>query len=235
MIKVSIVEDAPQDQDMLRTLIDEWNNEHGHIIGYKVYPDAVSFLENGAMNSDIVFMDIRMPHMNGMDAAEKLREMNSYPILIFLTTLAGYAIRGYSVDAMDFVLKPIEKEKFTKTFERAIKRLEQKKRYISLNTKGATRRVATDEVTFIEAFAHDKIFHVGNSTFTVYDDMEKIMNELPPEFVRCHRSYIVNLRCVEAVGKDTVKLIGETTLIPVSRNRREQLVDALTEFYAKNM
>lgn len=235
MIKVSIVEDTPQDQDTLLTLINEWNDEHGHIIDCKVYTDAVSFLENGAMDSDIVFMDIRMPHINGMDAAEKLREMNSYPILIFLTTLAGYAIRGYTVDAMDFVLKPIKKEKFTKIFERALKQLEQKKTYISLNTKGAARRVATDEVTFIEAFAHDKIFHIGSSTFTVYDDMEKIMDELPPEFIRCHRSYIINLRCVETVGKDTVKLVGEDTLVPVSRNRREQLLDALTEFYAKNM
>ena len=235
MIRVAIVEDMEQDRDWLISLIAEWRDVHGKNIEIDTYSDAAAFLEKGAKNADIIFMDIRMPHMSGMEAAGKLRAVNDHSVLIFLTTLAGYAIKGYAVDAMDFIVKPIKRERFAHTFEKAIRLCEGKKKYITIQAKDQTLRINTDEILYIEAVAHDKVYHTGTQVYSVNEDMERLLGSLPAEFVRCHRSYIVNLKNIESVGKDAVKLAGSDTLIPVSRNRRDELISALTKYYAGNM
>lgn len=235
MIRVAIVEDTEPDRDRLVSLIAQWRAVHDRDIVIDLYPDAVDFLERGAENADIVFMDIRMPHMSGMEAAGRLRAVNAHSILIFLTTLAGYAIKGYAVDAMDFIVKPIRREHFTHTFEKAVRLCEGKKKLITLQTKDQILRIDTDEILYIEAFAHDKVYHIGAQVYSVNEDMNHLLGSLPAEFVRCHRSYIVNLKNIESIGKDAVKLAGSDTLIPVSRNRREELISALTKYYAGNM
>lgn len=235
MIRIAIVEDSAQDRDWLVALIAGWRDTHGKNIVTDTYPDAVTFLEKGAENADIVFMDIRMPHISGMEAAESLRAVNHHSVLIFLTTLAGYAIKGYAVDAMDFIVKPIKHDRFVHTFEKAIRLCEREKKCITIQVRDQTRRINTDEILYIEAFAHNKVYHTETQTYSVNEDMEHLLGSLPAEFVRCHRSYIVNLKNIESVGKDTVRLVGRDTLIPVSRNRREELISALTKYYAGNM
>ena len=174
MIKVSIVEDSKEERKELRTFIEEWNAEKGGILVCSEYSNAVSFLEKGAMDTDIVFMDIRMPKMTGMKAAEELRKVNSYSALIFLTSFAGYAIRGYSVGAMDYILKPIKRERFTEVLEKAIKSLGKKRAYLPIETKEGLRQVAVDEIKYIEAYSHDKIFHVDKTTFAAQYDMDTL-------------------------------------------------------------
>lgn len=232
MIRVAIVEDTKPDSDRLVALIDEWKALHNTSIVTNVYPDAVAFLEQGMEDADIIFMDIRMPHMSGMEAARRLREVNTHSILIFLTTLAGYAIKGYAVDAMDFIVKPIKPERFATIFEKAVRLCERKKDHIAINIKDHVLRVNTDEILYIESFAHSKIYHIGSRAYSVQEDMDNLLSKLPPGFFRCHRSYIVNLKNVEFIGKDTIKLAGYDLFIPVSRNRRSELVAAITKYYA---
>lgn len=235
MIRVAIVEDTQSDRDWLLALIGEWDAVYKKEIAVDIYSDAVSFLQKGAVNSNIIFMDIRMPQMSGMAAAQKLREVNADSVLIFLTTLAGYAIKGYAVNAMDFIVKPISRERFFHTFERAVGLWEKKKQYIVIQTKDQVLKVSTDEVLYIEASAHDKVYHVGTETYCVSEDMNHLLNTLPDEFVRCHRSYIVNLKNIAFIGKDSVKLAGSDAFVPVSRNRRDELIAALTKYYAGTM
>ena len=124
MIRIALIEDESEAKDLFVANLDRYSKEHG--IGFTVahFCNAMTFLESYKPVYDIVFMDIRMPDMNGLDAAHRLRQLDPSVILIFLTNLSQYAVRGYEVNALDFIVKPISYYVLVLKLERALHRLE---------------------------------------------------------------------------------------------------------------
>ena len=111
-IQIAIVEDDKLASDTIKEYILRYGKENSLQFGISQYSDAVGLLDQYSAEYDIIFMDIQMPYMNGMDAAHRLRTLDQKVILIFTTSLAQYAIEGYSVDAMAYLLKPINYYEF---------------------------------------------------------------------------------------------------------------------------
>ena len=107
MYRIAIVEDEEQDYLRAQGYLNRYGQEKNISFNIQRYESAEVFLTNYQSQHDIVFMDIRMGGMDGMRAARKLREMDQAVILIFLTSLAQYAVQGYEVDALDYILKPL--------------------------------------------------------------------------------------------------------------------------------
>ena len=105
--KIAIVEDEPKAADTLDAMLAQYAEENGVSIETSKYQNAVVFLSNYSARFDIIFMDIEMPHLSGMECAEKLREIDNSTLLIFATNLANMAAQGYSVDAFDFIVRHI--------------------------------------------------------------------------------------------------------------------------------
>lgn len=239
MIRVAIVEDNQADAKMLSSLIAAWCAENeSESISCIVYSDAVKFLEQGSMTSDIVFMDIEMPFMNGMDAAAQFRKYNRDAILIFATRAVKYAVRGYAVDAIGYLVKPIGKESFSDVFEKAIRlhlnRSRQQALVIKVND--GMVKVITDQILYIEAASHQLSIVTEDKTYQVWGGIDKIKESLPGEFVACHRGYIVNLKHIDNVKKDGLSIVGKPgLLIPVSRQKRTEFLEMLTKYYTQAM
>ena len=120
MYRALIVEDDPQAAETLRAHLERYAAERGTSFSVEILPSALEFLE-GTRPADVVFMDIGLPGVSGMEAAEVMRQTDELTPLIFVTDLAQYAVRGYQVDALDFMVKPVTYEDFALRMGRAMR------------------------------------------------------------------------------------------------------------------
>lgn len=123
MIQIAIAEDSIEEQQRLLTNLKRYVDENKMMFQFSVYDNALTFLEERKA-FDIVFMDIIMPHITGMEAAMRLRQYDERVVLIFVTTTAQFAAKGYEVDALDYILKPVSYERLTMKLRKAIEVVE---------------------------------------------------------------------------------------------------------------
>jgi DNA-binding LytR/AlgR family response regulator len=151
MRRIAIVDDQESAVVSLETCLEKYGQEHGEVFQVQVFSDGFSFLDSYQPEYDIVFMDIDMPGMNGLKAAHRLREKDELTELIFVTNLAHYAINGYEVRALDFVVKPVQYKKFSYKLERALRMLPQKDRaVIMLKTDRGMIAVEQNDIIYVE-------------------------------------------------------------------------------------
>ena len=127
MLRVAVAEDNPKDRERLLSFLKKYGEEKDVQIEVAEYTDGSELLDQYRPCYDVIFLDVEMPQMDGMKAAEKIRETDEEVILIFITNMAKYAIRGYEVQALDYVLKPVKYEAFTVKMDK-VKRLAEKKK-----------------------------------------------------------------------------------------------------------
>ena len=120
MLEIAIVEDEENYRNVLCEYLKKYEQETGQEIHMSVFTDGDEIVENYTAKYDIILMDIEMQFMNGMDAARKIREVDKAVIIIFITNMAQYAIQGYEVDALDYILKPISYFAFSQRIQRAV-------------------------------------------------------------------------------------------------------------------
>lgn len=231
-VRAVIAEDNPSDAARLRGYLDRYSEEHGTLFSVRAYPDAVSFTEKYEPGSDIIFMDIEMPDMNGMEASRRVRMYDRDVIIIFVTNMAQYALKGYEVGAFDFIVKPVSYGDFSFKLTRALEKLERSGGGVSImaRTRRGVFKVEAAETKYVEIADHSLIYHTvkGDVTATGHlYEIEPIL--LGAGFVRCNRCYLVNLRYVEYAEDNTVSL-GDGVVLQISRNRRKEFYDALTSY-----
>lgn len=234
MIRIAIVEDCRADSDLIVSYIKKYSLETGEEVKWRVFCTADEFvaLYDSADLADVIFMDIEMPGINGMEAAERLRAIDAGVFLIFVTNIAQYAVRGYRVDAMDYFIKPIGYPDFRKrmlmisarkrTALRGVKK-------IKVTTAGGARFIPVRDIFYIESDNHVLTYHTA---YGIFSSREKSMKQLEGEiggygFTRCNVCYLVNLeKCVEICGDEVT--VGSTVL-SISRGRRKKFIDALAK------
>ena len=174
-------------------------------------------------------MDIDMPGMDGLSTAEQLRR--SYPdaILIFTTRLSQCAIRGYEVDAIGFLVKPVTLPGLTVKLNKAFKRVEYRQSKICLKTKDSILFLEKNEIYYAEGSNHHVIYHTAQGEFPVRSSLQEAEEQLGAEFSRSSHSYIANLGFVTMVGKNDVTVHGEA--IPLSRAMRRDFLNAVNRYY----
>lgn len=151
MLRVAVAEDNPKDRERLLSFLKKYGEEKDVQIEVAEYTDGSELLDQYRPCYDVIFLDVEMPQMDGMKAAEKIRETDEEVILIFITNMAKYAIRGYEVQALDYVLKPVKYEAFTVKMDK-VKRLAEKKKdkSISIKTGTATHRLLLSHIQYVE-------------------------------------------------------------------------------------
>lgn len=230
MIRIALVEDDALCRQQTLEYAERYSKENGAEVKIDCFSDGLAFLENYSSDYTVVFMDIEMPFMNGLNVAKKLREKDEFVPLIFMTNMAQYAIKGYAVNAIDYVVKPVAYGTFSDKLKKAVKVSEKYTDYnFTVTKKDGKLRLQTSEIYYIEVINHKLIYHTLNGNVENSGSLTAVEKDMAKyNFSRCNTCYLVNLRFVTAVNENTV-WVGKDALA-VSRSRKKSFFSDLAAY-----
>ncbi len=228
-----ILDDDPLSRKIVEGFIEK--TEILNLIGSFENPsDSFQLFEKGEEPIDLIFLDVEMPEMSGL---EFLNTLDSPPMIIIISGQEKYALEAYEYDVIDYLLKPLSISRFYKAITKAQKRFQEKEsisKYpeeIFIKKKNSTLvRLRYDDILWVEALENYVTVNTFKEKFTIHFTMKAIENKLPSEkFKRVHRSYIVNIHQIEQIEDNNViiKVNSGTKVIPIGKSYRDNLMNDL--------
>jgi DNA-binding LytR/AlgR family response regulator len=231
MINLAIVEDEDSYAQQLSEYIEKYQSESGNQFKITRFKDGDEITNGYRSQFDIILMDIEMKLMDGMTAAEEIRRFDSDVVIMFITNMTNYAIRGYQVDALDYVLKPVSYFAFSQKLDRAIGKIKRSSNIISIDMPTGVKKLDIDNIFYIESEGHNLNFHTSGGDFTIRAKLSDFEIQLTPyDFFRSNKGYLVNLKYVDGVENGACQIAGKQLLI--SRSRKSDFMSALTNYMA---
>lgn len=230
MLKIAIVDDEQVYIDQIQEYIGQYGQEKNREIQTEAFSDGDGLLADYSRRFDIILLDIEMDEMNGMDVAREIRKTDQNVVLVFITNMAQYAINGYEVGALDYVLKPINYYTFSVRLERAISRVKKRQPdEILLNLPDGIKRVRVDRIHYVEVQNRMLHYHTEDGVFVVRGTLQGARELLrESHFMRCNHWYLVNLLYVSEIRKNIVIVAGDE--LEISRRNKTAFLSALTDY-----
>ncbi len=231
-VNIAIVEDSQDDLSNCLSLLDRYSKEKNVKFDIQTFENGDAFLMRFKSQFDFIILDINLSAMNGIDVARTIREKDEEVIIMFATNLAKYATRGYEVDAIDFVLKPLTYASFYLRLEKVMKKLYKKNDYfIVVPSDGGFSKINVNNVLYIEVIAHDIIFHMDNNEdITTTGTLKKYEEQLKKYwFIRCNSCYLVNAHKIKRVEKLDIQLINNE-IIAISHPKKKAFMESFKQF-----
>lgn len=229
-MKIAIVEDEDTYANMLSEYIDKYAAEKGMNISASRFSDAESFLKNYQHLYDIVFMDIELGEMDGMEAAHKLREFDSTVIIIFITNLARFASQGYEVNALDFVIKPVNYFDFSMKMNKAVAlAMANQDLDITVSSTSGFVRVPSCRLIYVEVMSHTIKYVLNDEVLETRDTLKNVEAKLEKfGFLKCNSCYLVNPKFITKVKGYDLEIAGH--ILKISQSRKKEFMKELTDY-----
>ena len=234
MKNIAVVEDQDGAASNLASYIEKFAAQTEQKFNIVRFRTGTDFLEDYRAVYAVAFMDSQMPGINGMDAAVELRRRDKTVSIIFITNLVQYAQKGYEVDAVGFLVKPVNYYDFSMKFQKALDiYVMNEERGITLSLPGGMCRISTDKLMFVEIINHRLYYHLVDDVVEmtgVLSNVEKQLHDYG--FLRCNKCYLVNPKFIVSVRNSEVQ-VGNHTL-QISRPRRAAFMAELANWFAGN-
>lgn len=233
MITVAVVEDDPRDLQTLLDYIRRASAEAGVEVDVLPFHSGEDFLDRYPAGCDVAFLDIDMPGLNGVATARAVRATDQRVAIVFVTNMYQFALEGYEVRALDFLVKPVRFQSFTAAFRRALDAVRtQRPTYVELDFDKDRRLVEVGSILYAETKGKKLVVHTRHGDEPCNGPLKELERRLGDAgFAYPHQSYLVNLRHVEHVGATEVVVAGVE--LPLSRYKRRDFVQALTAYVGK--
>lgn len=231
-MNIAVVEDDFFAADNLMTCFKKYGETVGMEFNITHFPDAESLLSSYRPSVySMVFMDIELPGMTGLDAAKQLRAKDSVVVLIFLTKMAQYAQKGYEVEALDFMVKPLRYADFCLKIKKAVNVAQMREtRSVMIPTGSGFTCLSTDKIIYVEVMGHQLKFMLVDGVVEVRGSLSDMEQRLGGSgFLRCSNCYLVNSRFVNSVNGYDVDVGGFK--LKISHPKRKQFMKSLAEIF----
>lgn len=232
MIRIAIVEDEASFAQLLQNYLKQYEEEHKVFFQISTFSDGLDIVTDYSANYDIILLDIQMKHLDGMRTAQKIRELDDNVDFIFITSTIQFAVQGYTVDAMGYVLKPVSYISFSQLLEKAIQKTlsKQQKFYFTVNVDGGQLRLESAQIYYVESQKHYILIHSDKGNHLTAGPLKRLEDLLSPQgYAKCHNAYLINLQHVVGILQNTVELT-DGSMIPISRTRKKEFMDRLTDY-----
>lgn len=232
-MRLAYCDDEEIQLEYAQKLAETWAVRYGEPMTYLAYKSAKELLfEN--MDSypfDLLILDIDMDGMNGMELARKIREKDAKLPILFLTNRKEYVFEGYEVQALRYLLKPLDEEKLFPILDELCTMEKKEKEYVILSIAGENIKLEQDEILYVEVNGHYLMIHTAKDVYEVKMSLAEMSETLTDAFVATHRSFMVNLEHVERVMR-TECLLSDGSSVPISRNCYKAVNEAFIRNYS---
>jgi len=238
---IAICEVDKTQQKNLIHMLKKWEESSSHMLQIHTYNDCESFLFEWEeqMKFDILLLDIDLGQgkMTGIELARRIRKKDSKLTIIFITGLLEYISEGYDVQALHYLIKPIEEKKLFELLDRAATQVKSKEEYLLLENEAGVQLIPYSQLVYVEAFSHTIALYQKKNNQLICEYFRMSMTELEQklpvaEFYRCHRSYLVHLNHIQKLKKGEL-VLDCGTKVPVSRSKEKHLYETFLNYHRK--
>ena len=230
-MNIAVVDDNLNDRKMILDYLSQFFNESGVDYTTSTFEDGVSFLKDYSFSYDFIIFDIDMPQMSGIDTAKELRKRDSNVTIMFVTNMPQYALEGYSVEAVDYVLKPLSYPDFRLKMKKATRYiLRNSVKKVTINTtEDGLITVDSSDIYYVESKLHYIYYHTKKGIYKMRAKLTEVEDILLPyHFARSGGSFLINLAYLEKIDGNEIVIAGET--LPLSRRMKASLMSAFTKY-----
>lgn len=231
----AICENEAVQAEWLQVQVENYAAKHGFSVSIHIWESAEAFLFHYAENKqvDVVLLDIQMNEMNGMEMARYLRKENDSVALLFITGLTDYISEGYRVEAVDYLIKPVDKEKLIDALDRLLMKLPSKTKYLLAEKDNEQIKLNQDEILSVEVEGREIKVILDNQVLFLKDTLQRFSEQLDQEqFVQPYRNIIVNCNRIKRIKKGEL-IMDDNSVIPISRRNQQKVVNAFTHYFRK--
>lgn len=236
MYNIGICDDEQAFARELEEMIGQYARETGTELRTTLFQNGRELTDSDQIQLDLIFLDIQMDVMNGLEAAKRIRARDGKVSIIFLTSLTRYALAGYEVQAVNYIIKPITYARLKRELDRWLESYRREdKKYILVVNEDGRHRVDLDSLHYLETYKRNVKLHTDEGEIISYKKMKELEEELEDaHFIRCHSGYLVNPFFVRRAGKLEITLTdGE--VIPISQPKRKAVMEKLADYWGDRL
>lgn len=222
--KIAVCDDDPSAVTVLSDMVRFWAEKEGHHVQIAAFPSAEAFLfayeDDNTFN--ILLLDVEMREMDGITLAKRLRREGCHAEIIFVTSHFKICAKGYEVDALHYLMKPVRQEELFTVLGRAAQKLSRKLPSVIISCDGQTLRIPEDEILYVEALLHYIVIHTEKESYRVKEGLSVFEKRVSAALYRSHRSCLVSLKRIVRLSRSSVWLEDGTEL-PLSRGKYDDI------------
>jgi len=240
-LRVAVIDDEVIITEQLKSMLERYKLEQNVSINIDCFNDPTIFISSYQKQYDLILLDIEMPQMNGMDVSRKLRELDEEVSLFFITNMIQYAIKGYEVNANDFIVKPVVYDDFVLKLNRIVKKVGLKNsETIGIKANGSIRYLLIQSIIYVELlYNHKLLYHTLEGDFEVRGTIKNIEPKfLTAHFLKCNNYCLINPKFVLGVKDSMIKLSGingSINQVSISRSRKKEFLIELNKYLGVNL
>lgn len=232
MIRIAFVEDDAATAQAAKAYLGRYSQEKGIPLQADHYQRAEPLLDGYTPRYELILLDIRLKGgMTGMEAAQKIRKLDTSVQIMFITSLARYAVKSYEVGALDFVVKPVSYYQFAMKLDKAVRVIRRSEDVsLAVPTTRGLKVLPSREITFLEVRDHELVYHTGAGEYRTRASLNKLEEQLRGHgFLRTTVSHLANMRYVSEID-GTMLVLTTGDRLPISRARRKDVLAGLARY-----